>query len=96
LDISRPHIDLASKTLTTIYSGGHAGRVFVSRTFQFGGDDRLVLLREQRQDWDKTTKKYIRTISALKDGTMQAVETKVSDDGNFALSDLTSYRSAIK
>lgn len=79
-NLSNPMPHPETKTITTYGVGGMAGMIYGSRTYKFDDSGKLILIREEGQDWVENKKYFLKTISELKNGEMVIISTEIVKD----------------
>jgi len=80
--LSNPKPDVGTKTIATHSVGGMAGCIYNNGTYKFDETGKLILIREEKQDWVEASKSFLKTISELKNGKM-VVSTEIGKCDNF-------------
>lgn len=80
--LSNPTPDVGTKTIATHSVGGMAGCIYNNGTYKFDENGKLILIREEKQDWVVASKSFLKTISELKNGKM-VVSTEVGKCDSF-------------
>lgn len=75
--LENPTPDAVLKTITSSGVGGMAGKIHGTSTYRFDDRGALILIREERQDWDDNRKCFVRTIKERRDGRMVVVSTEI-------------------
>lgn len=61
-DLSNAEADAATRTVSTRYNGGHAGKIYGRERYTFAQDGALELVYEDSQDWNAAEKCYVRKV----------------------------------
>jgi hypothetical protein len=69
-DLTNPTLHPVTETITTSGAGGMAGKIYSQSTYKFDQKGRLLLIRNEFQDWDNSRKCFIRTVKERKNGKM--------------------------
>jgi hypothetical protein len=80
--LSNPAPDVGTKTIATHSVGGMVGCIYNNGTYKFDENDKLILIRSEKQDWVEASKSFLKTISELKNGAM-VVNTEVGKCDSF-------------
>jgi CRISPR/Cas system CMR-associated protein Cmr3 (group 5 of RAMP superfamily) len=54
-----------------------AGKIYGTSTYRFDDRGALLLIREEKQDWDDNRKCFVRTIKERRGGRMVVVSTEI-------------------
>lgn len=80
--LSNPTPDVGTKTIATHSVGGMAGCIYNNGTYKFDENGKLILIREEKQDWIEASKSFLKIISELKNGKMM-ISTEIGKCDNF-------------
>lgn len=76
-NLSNPTPHPETKTITTDSVGGMAGKIYNIGTYKFDDNGKLILIREEKQDWVEDKGYFLKTISERKDDLMVIVSKQI-------------------